>query len=80
MDDDVDVFLNGEYHGKSSYVWGARIAEPVNIPFSSSTIKYGEENELMIRISDLAMARGGGLLGNVFVYNTEPYIRTDIFI
>lgn len=76
VDDIADVFLNGDFLGNFKYEWGARIHEPVNVEFSSS-VKYGEENLLMIRINDLAKARSGGMLGNVVLYHTLPFTRTS---
>ena len=31
----------------------------------------------MVRINDSAQARGGGVLGRVFLYRTLPYERTE---
>lgn len=76
VDDIADIFLNEKHLGNFKYEWGARIPEPVNVDFSSS-IKFGEENLLVIRINDLAKARSGGMLGNVVLYNTLPYTRTS---
>ncbi|GEM_PF-1732612 len=75
VDDAADFFLNGTYLGQRSYIWGARIPEPVNIDFSRN-IQPGNENVLVIRLRDIAPARGGGILGNVVLYRTIPYTRT----
>ena len=75
VDDAADFFLNGTYLGRREYHWGARIPEPVNIDLTSQ-IQLGKENLLLIRVSDLAQARGGGILGNVILYRTLPYVRT----
>lgn len=55
---------------------GARIHEPVDINLTPH-IQFGEENLLVIRVSDFAPARGGGILGNVLLYRTLPYTRTE---
>ncbi|MDD4870616.1 MAG: hypothetical protein PHR77_08645 [Kiritimatiellae bacterium] len=75
VDDAADFFINGVHLGRKMYVWGARVPEPVNIDLTSQ-IRFGADNLLMVRINDSAQARGGGVLGRVFLYRTFPYIRT----
>jgi hypothetical protein len=77
VDDAAHFFLNGTYLDKKSYVIGARIPEPVNVDLTSQ-IQFGKENLLAIRLSDFAPARGGGILGNVLLYRTLPYVRTPM--
>jgi len=75
VDDSLDAFLNGAHLGRRFYRWGARIPEPVNVDLTSQ-VRYGEENLLVLRVNDYAQARGGGVLGHVFLYRTLPYERT----
>ncbi len=75
VDDAAHFFLNGNYIDQRKYIWGARIDEPVNIDLTPH-IQFDEENLLVIRVSDFAPARGGGILGNVLLYRTLPYTRT----
>ncbi|MCE5347369.1 MAG: DUF5060 domain-containing protein [Bacteroidales bacterium] len=77
VDDAAHFFLNGTFLDKKAYVWGARIPEPVNIDLTSQ-IQFGKENLLAIRLSDYTPARGGGILGNVLLYRTLPYVRTPM--
>ena len=76
VDDAAHFFLNGNYVDQKKYVIGARIHEPVDINLTPH-IQFGEENLLVIRVSDFAPARGGGILGNVLLYRTLPYTRTE---
>lgn len=76
VDDAAHFFLNGNYVNQKKYVIGARIHEPVDINLTPH-IQFGEENLLVIRVSDFAPARGGGILGNVLLYRTLPYTRTE---
>ncbi len=77
LDDDADFFINGKHLGQRSYIWGARIPEPVNIDFSDY-LQFGQENMLVIRLKDMAPARPGGILGNVLLYRSLPYTRTSM--
>lgn len=74
-DDTADVFLNGVHVARKTYVWGARVAEPIDVDLTGQ-IRFGGDNLLMIRINDSAQARGGGLVGHAFLYRTLPYTRT----
>ena len=76
VDDAAHFFLNGNYIDQKKYVWGARIPEPVNFDLSPH-IQFGKENTLVIRVSDFVPSRGGGVLGNVLLYRTLPYKRTE---
>lgn len=75
VDDAADFFLNGQHVCRKTYVWGARIAEPVQVDLTPF-VRTGSENELMVRVNDSAQARGGGLLGHVLLYRTLPFMRT----
>lgn len=75
VDDAADFFLNGKHLGRRSYVWGARIHEPVNIDLTPA-VRFGGENVLLVRVSDYSQARGGGVLGHVALYRTLPFERT----
>jgi len=75
VDDAVDVFLNGVHLGRKMYHWGTRVAEPVDMDLTPA-VRFGGENLLVLRICDSAQARGGGVLGHVFLYRTLPYERT----
>lgn len=77
VDDAAHFFLNGTYLDEKAYVIGARINEPVNIDLTSQ-IQFGKENMLAIRVNDFAQARGGGILGNVCLYRTLPFVRTPM--
>ena len=76
VDDAADFFLNGTYLGRKSYKWGARVHEPVDVDLTRQ-IRFGQENLLVVRVNDYAQARGGGVLGHVFLYRTLPYERTE---
>jgi hypothetical protein len=75
VDDAADFFLNGTHLGRRFYRWGARVPEPVDVDLTGQ-IRFGEENVLVVRVTDYAQARGGGVLGHVFLYRTLPYTRT----
>jgi hypothetical protein len=75
VDDAADIFLNGKHLGRKSYVWGARVHEPVNVDLTPA-IRFDGENVLLVRVSDYAQARGGGVLGHVAIYHTLPFERT----
>lgn len=74
VDDAADFYLNGNHLGRKMYHWGARVPGPVDVDLTPS-MKYGEENVLMVRVNDSAQARGGGVLGRVLLYRTLPYAR-----
>jgi len=75
IDDAADFYLNGTHLARKMYYWGARVPEPVNVDFTAQ-VRFGGENLLMVRVNDSAQARGGGVLGRVFLYRTLPYERT----
>jgi len=75
VDDAADFFFNGEHLARHSYVWGARIPGPVNVDLTPQ-IRFGGENLLVVRVNDFSQARGGGVLGRVFLYRTLPFERT----
>jgi hypothetical protein len=75
VDDAADFYLNGTHLGRKMYAWGARIPEPINVDLTPQ-IRFGGDNELMVRVNDSAQARGGGILGHVFLYRTLPFERT----
>lgn len=75
VDDAADFFLNGTHLGRKYYVWGARVQGPVDVDLTPN-IRFGGENVLLVRVSDYAQARGGGVLGHVLLYRTLPYGRT----
>ncbi len=75
VDDAADVFLNGRHLGRKAYVWGARVHGPVDVDLTPA-IRFGRENQLMLRVNDYAQARGGGVLGRVLLYRTLPCQRT----
>lgn len=77
FDDLADFFINDNHLGQKTYIWGARIPEPVNIDLTDY-LRYGEENIFIIRLKDLAPARPGGILGNVMLYRTLPFTRTPV--
>lgn len=76
VDDAAHFFLNGKYLDSKNYNWGMRIPDPVNVDLTPQ-VKFGEQNILRIRVSDYTPARGGGILGNVFLYRTLPYKRGE---
>lgn len=75
VDDAALFFLNDDYLDKKSYVIGARIPEPVVLDLTPK-IHFGGENLFAIRLSDFAPARGGGILGHVFLFRSLPFTRT----
>lgn len=75
VDDVADFYLNGIHLTRKMYYWGARIPEPVNVDLTPQ-VRFGAENLLMVRVNDSAQARGGGVLGRVFLCRTLPYERT----
>lgn len=75
VDDAADFYLNGAHLARHMYHWGARVPEPVNVDLTPQ-VRFGSENLLLVRVNDSAQARGGGVLGHVFLYRTLPYERT----
>ncbi len=76
VDDAADVFLNGTHLARAMYHWGARVPGPVNVDLTPQ-VRFEGDNLLVVRVNDSAQARGGGLLGQVFLYRTLPYERTS---
>ncbi|MCX6909902.1 MAG: hypothetical protein NTY01_17920, partial [Verrucomicrobia bacterium] len=75
VDDAADFYLNGTHLARHMYHWGARVPDPVNVDLTPQ-VRFGGENLLMVRVNDSAQARGGGVLGHVFLYRTLPFERT----
>ena len=75
VDDAADFFLNGQHLGRKAYVWGARVHKPVDVDLTPA-IRFDAENVLLVRVTDYAQARGGGVLGRVLLYRSLHYERT----
>lgn len=75
IDDRADFYLNGKLAGSETYYWNT-VAKHTDIDLTE-LIEFGSENELIIRIEDISLNRMSGLIGNVFLYRTEAYSRTN---
>lgn len=76
VDDKAGFFVNGVSLGNVEYHWGYRVHAPTDIDLTPA-VRYGEKNELLIRVDDTSGARGVGILGNVCIYQTLPFKRTQ---
>ena len=73
----ADLFVNGKQVGEHvKYYWGSYVPGSTKIEISNA-LKYGQENEIMVRCDKDGAIRSIGLLGLVGLQKTFPFYRNS---
>ena len=73
----ADLFVNGQQTGEHiQYYWGNCFPGSAKIEVSN-VIRFGQENEIMVRCDNKGAVRSIGLLGLVGLQRTVPFVRNS---